>query len=68
MSRYVPRNFPHQWLPEKLELKTWEQIEPWYQKLMDEPIETAAELERWVIAAGELNAAVGEEGVERTSR
>ena len=59
------RDFPHQWLPEKLELKTWEQIEPWYQKLMDQPIETAQDLERWVVAAGELNAAVGEEGVER---
>ena len=40
MSRYVPETFPHQWLPEKLELKTWEQIEPWYQKLMDQPIAT----------------------------
>ena len=40
LSRYVPETFPHQWLPEKLELKTWEQIEPWYQKLMDQPIET----------------------------
>ena len=65
MSRYVPETFPHQWLPEKLELKTWEQIEPWYQKLMDQPIESARELERWLTAAGELNAAVGEEGVER---
>ena len=65
LSRYVPETYPHQWLPEKLELKTWEQIEPWYQKLMDQPIETAPELERWVIAAGELNAAVGQEGVER---
>ena len=34
------RDFPHQWLPEKVELKSWEQIEPWYQKLMDQPIET----------------------------
>ena len=65
MSRYVPETFPHQWLPEKLELKSWEQIEPWYQKLMDQPIETARDLEHWVIAAGELNSAVGEEGAER---
>ena len=65
MSRYVPETFPHQWLPEKLELKTWEQIEPWYQKLMDQPIESAGDLERWLGAAGELNAAVGQEGVER---
>ena len=60
-----PKPTPHQWLPENLELKTWEQIEPWYQQLMDQPIDTAEDLERWLVAAGELNAAVGEEGVER---
>ncbi len=65
MSCYVPQSYPHQWLPDRVELKTWEQIEPWYQKLMDQPIETAADLERWLVAAGELNAAVGQEGVER---
>lgn len=62
---YVPETFPHDWLPEKVELKTWEQIEPWYQKLMAMPIASAADLERWLKAAGELNAAVGQEGVER---
>ena len=65
MSAYVPEIYPHQWLPEGLELKDWEQIEPWYRRLMDQPVDTAADLERWVLAAGELNAAVGQEGVER---
>ena len=40
MSRDLPETFPHEWLPEKLELETWEQIEPWYQKLMELPTET----------------------------
>jgi oligoendopeptidase F len=62
---YVPETFPHDWLPEKVELKTWEQIEPWYQKLLSMPITSAGDLERWLKAAGELNAAVGQEGVER---
>ena len=31
ISNYIPPKFPHEWLPEKVELKTWEQIEPWYQ-------------------------------------
>ncbi|MGC8642778.1 MAG: M3 family oligoendopeptidase, partial [Isosphaeraceae bacterium] len=62
---YVPETFPHEWLPEKVELKTWEQIEPWYQKLLALPIASAGDLERWLNAAGELNAAVGQEGVER---
>ena len=65
MKRYTPQTFPHHWLPEKLVLKTWDQIEPWYQKLMEQPINSAEDLEQWVIAAGELNAVVGQEGVER---
>jgi oligoendopeptidase F len=65
VSRYVPETFPHKWLPADLSLTTWEAIEPWYQKLMNEPIDDAAGLERFVFAAGELNAAVGEEGVKR---
>src|SRR3974390_570432 len=62
---YVPETFPHEWLPEKVDLKTWEQIHPWYQKLMEMPISSAGDLERGLKAAGELNAAVGQEGVER---
>ena len=62
---YVPETFPHEWLPQQIELKTWKQIEPWYQKLMTMPINSAEDLERWLRAAGELNAAVGQEGVER---
>ena len=68
MSGYVPATFPHHWLPEQVELKTWDQIEPWYRKLMDEPIASAQDLERWMITAGELNAAVGEEGRQALHR
>jgi oligoendopeptidase F len=65
LNRYVPESYPHQWLPESIELKSWDQIEPWYQELMAKPVETAGELERWLIDAGELNAVVDEEGVKR---
>jgi oligoendopeptidase F len=65
LTRYAPETFPHQWLPDNLELKTWEQIEPWYQKVMALPIASVADLERWLNAVGELNSAVGEEGVKR---
>ena len=34
-------------------------------EVMDLPIDSAADLERWLVAVGELNSAVGEEGVER---
>jgi oligoendopeptidase F len=65
LSGYVPATFPHEWLPDQVELKTWDQIDPWYRKLMDEPIASASDLERWMVTAGELNGAVGEEGVKR---
>ncbi len=32
---------------------------------MELPIKTVTDLERWLVAVGELNSAVGEEGVER---
>jgi oligoendopeptidase F len=65
LNGYTPETYPHDWLPESVELKSWEQIEPWYQKVMAQSVDTAGDLERWVVAAGELNAAVGEEGVKR---
>jgi oligoendopeptidase F len=65
LSRYVPETFPHHWLPATLELSSWPEIEPWYQKLLARQIESAHDLERFIAAAGELNAVVGEEGVER---
>ncbi len=62
---YKPEVFPRQWLPNDTELSTWEQIEPWYQKLIDDPIASRADLEQWLGAVGELNAAVGQQGVKR---
>jgi oligoendopeptidase F len=62
---YTPEVFPHRWLPAEIELKTWEQIEPWYTKICDRPIQSTADLENWLFDVGELNAVVGEEGAKR---
>ena len=64
-TAFVPETFPRQWLPAGVELTTWEQIEPWYRQLLDRPIGSPEELERWLFDVGELNAAVGQEGVTR---
>jgi oligoendopeptidase F len=64
-TAYTPDTYTRRWLPEDLELKTWEQIEPWYRQLIDRPIDSSADLENWLFDVGELNAAVGQEGVER---
>jgi oligoendopeptidase F len=65
LSRYEPKKHPHQWLPEGIELKTWDDIAPWYEKLFAQPIRSAAELEQWLASVDELNAVVGEEGERR---
>src|SRR5262249_1971579 len=52
-------------LPAEVELKTWEQIEPWYRQLLDRPIGSTEELERWLEDVGEVNGAVTQEGGER---
>jgi len=64
-AAYTPQVFPRQWLPAETELDTWEKIEPWYQKVIDYPIGSKADLEQWLVAVGELNAAVGQQGVKR---
>ena len=67
-TTYVPESFPRRWLPADVELTTWEQIEPWYRQLLDRPIGSPEELEHWLFDVGELNAAVGQEGANATSR
>jgi oligoendopeptidase F len=62
---YVPETFTRRWLPSELELKTWDQIEPWYRQLLDRPIDSPHALEEWLFDVGELNAAVSQEGAER---
>jgi oligoendopeptidase F len=65
VAEYVPESFPRRWLPADADLKTWELIEPWYKTLLGREIETPEALERWLLDVGELNAAVGQEGVKR---
>src|SRR4051812_75830 len=64
-AAYVPETYPHPWLPAVAEFKTWDQIEPWYRSLLDRPIASPGDLEAWLFDLGELNAAVGQEGVKR---
>ncbi len=62
---YTPDTYPRRWLPADASLSTWDEIEPWYRKLLDRPIGSPAELERWLADADEVNSAVAQEGDER---
>ncbi|WP_169972964.1 M3 family oligoendopeptidase [Tautonia rosea] len=64
-ASYTPETFPHRWLPADVSFKTWEQIEPYYQQLLDRPIGSSDELEEWLKDVGELNSAVSQEGSQR---
>ena len=65
LTAYVPETYPRQWLPADFEFAAWERIEPWFRRLLDRPLGSAQDLEQWLRDVGELNAAVGQEGVER---
>ncbi|HEU5116262.1 MAG TPA: M3 family oligoendopeptidase, partial [Isosphaeraceae bacterium] len=62
---YDPEVFPHLWVPQDLSVKTWDEIEPWYQKLLDRELPSVSDLETWLRDLGELNGVVSQEGVER---
>src|SRR4051794_13231961 len=64
-TAFLPEAYPHRWLPAEVHFETWEQIEPWYRQLLERPIGSPRELERWLTDAGELNGAVSQEGVKR---
>ncbi len=64
-TAYVPETFPRRWLPADAVLTTWEALAPWYQRLLARAIGSPGDLEAWLDDAGELNAAVSQEGVRR---
>jgi oligoendopeptidase F len=62
---YVPTTFPRRWLPVDTKLSSWDLIAPWYQQLLERPLDSPEALERWLFDVGELSGAVGQEGVKR---
>ena len=65
LTTYTPETFPRRWLPADETLATWDEIEPWYRKLLNRPIGSPPELERWLADSDEVNSAVAQEGDER---
>lgn len=47
-------------VPLVLDASRWENVQPLYQALLERPIESAVELETWIIDRGELDAALNE--------
>ena len=63
----LPLHSPRKFVPAKIELGNWAQVEPLFNQLETRIAEArnAGELERWLLDWGELSAALDEEGSKR---
>ncbi len=53
------------YVPQQIDLADWSKLSPMYNDLLDRPIGSAGELERWLLDFSELTAAVDEYGSRR---
>lgn len=65
-NAYQPRVHAHHWLPAEIRFRSWDEIEPWYRRLLDRVIESPEALETWLRDVDELNDVVAQEGVARS--
>ena len=60
----VPRKF----LPEDFKITEWQGLEPYFQELLERPINSLADLRRWLEDISELEAIIGEDAAWRQIR
>ncbi|MBZ5859030.1 M3 family oligoendopeptidase [Flavihumibacter profundi] len=59
---------PRQFLPEGFSITTWENLEPYFKELLERPIMSGAELEKWMKDSSELEAVISEDACWRQIR
>src|SRR4051812_35618751 len=52
-------------VPQSLDIADWSQIEPLARQLLDRPVQSANELEKWLLDVSELSAVIDEYGSRR---
>jgi oligoendopeptidase F len=57
--------YPRTFLAPDAQFSDWNAVERYYQELLDRPVSSAAEFERWLLDFSELDAAFDEEGTAR---
>ncbi|HEX6427805.1 MAG TPA: M3 family oligoendopeptidase [Niastella sp.] len=57
----IPRHF----LPDNFTVTTWDTLEPYFINLLDRPIKSKADLEKWLLDMSELEAVVSEDACWR---
>lgn len=59
------RPFPRRFVPRDADMGEWSQIEPLFKELLDRPITSADDLERWLVDSSELTSVIAEERARR---
>lgn len=59
------KKLPRQFLPEDYTVTTWDSLEPYFKNLLDRPLNTKADLEKWLHDTSELEAVVSEDACWR---
>jgi len=62
------QKLPRLFLPENFTVTTWENLEPYFKNLLDRPIDTRANLEKWLHDMSELEAVISEDACWRQIR
>jgi oligoendopeptidase F len=60
----IPRSF----LPEHFSVNTWDSLEPYFKELLERPLNSKSELEKWLKDSSELEAVVSEDACWRQIR
>jgi oligoendopeptidase F len=58
-------SIPRKYLPENFKVKDWETLEPYFKELLERPINSLKELEKWLMDISELEAVIGEDAAWR---
>jgi oligoendopeptidase F len=59
------KKLPRHFLPEDFTVTTWDNLEPYFKNLLDRPVNSKADLEKWLHDMSELEAVVSEDACWR---
>ena len=62
------RKLPRHYLPEDFKVTDWNSLEPYFKELLERPIQSLADLEKWMKDMSELEAVVSEDACWRQIR
>jgi len=62
------KTMPRQFLPRDFTITTWPELEPWFKNLVDRPLKSRADLEKWLKDMSELDAVISEDACWRQIR